>query len=125
MNLHESAEDYLEAILNIKESQGYVRSVDIASYMDVSKPSVTYATKKLKENGFIKTDINGMILLTDKGNKVANDVWLRHKTLSKLFMYLGVKEKQAFSDACKVEHDLSKETFDAIKTFVKNNIDKS
>ena len=123
MNLRESTEDYLEAILNIKNQQGYVRSVDIASYMAVSRPSVTYATKKLKDNDYIKTDSNGMILLTDKGAKVANDVWMRHKTLSKLFMYLGVKEKQALSDACKVEHDLSKETFDAIKTFVKNNID--
>ena len=118
MELHESTEDYLEAILNLKSAQGYVRSVDIATHMKVSKPSVSYATKKLKENGYITTDANGMIILTDKGDKVANDVWTRHQVLSSFFTMLGVKEKQARIDACKVEHDLSEETFKAIKKFV-------
>lgn len=121
MELRESTEDYLEAILNIKNKQGYVRSVDIAVYMNVTKPSVSYATKKLKENGYLTTDENGMILLTDKGFKVANDIWTRHKTLSSFFILLGVKEKQALIDACKVEHDLSEDTFKAIKKFVSNH----
>lgn len=121
MELRESTEDYLEAILNIKNKQGYVRSVDIAAYMNVTKPSVSYATKKLKENGYLTTDENGMILLTDKGFKVANDIWTRHKTLSSFFILLGVKEKQALIDACKVEHDLSEDTFKAIKKFVSNH----
>ncbi|MBR1454048.1 MAG: metal-dependent transcriptional regulator [Lachnospiraceae bacterium] len=124
MELHESTEDYLEAILNIKNDQGYVRSVDIATHMNVTKPSVTYATKKLKDGGYIDYDANGMIFLTDKGLKIASDVWEKHQTLSEFFIYLGVKEKQALIDACKVEHDLSPETFKAIKNFVKNNVDK-
>lgn len=118
MELRESTEDYLEAILNINNSQGYVRGVDIATHLNVTKPSVSYATKKLKENDYITYDSNGMIILTDKGYKVANNVWTRHKTLSSFFMLLGVKEKQALADACKVEHDLSEETFKAIKKFV-------
>lgn len=121
MELRESAEDYLEAILNIKNKQGYVRSVDIATHMKISKPSVSYATKRLRENGYITTDTNGMIILTDSGQKIANDVWTRHKTLSTFFISLGVKEKQALVDACKVEHDLSEETFKAIKKFVDKN----
>lgn len=120
MELHESAEDYLEAILNIKEQQGYVRSIDIATFMNVSKPSITYATKKLKEGGFINMDANGMITLTDKGNDVANRIWTRHKTIATFFEIIGVKKKQALTDACKVEHDLSEETFKAIQKFIKS-----
>ncbi len=114
----ESTEDYLEAILRIKEKQNYVRSVDVAKLLKVSKPSVTYATKRLKESGYIRTDDNGMILFTSAGEKLAEETWTKHKTLAKLFMHLGVKEKQALIDACKVEHDLSEETFKAIQKFV-------
>lgn len=118
MEPHESAEDYLEAILRIKEKQNYVRSVDVAKLLNVSKPSVTYATKRLKENGYIYTDNNGMILFTKAGEKLAEETWTRHKTIAKLFMALGVKEKQALVDACKVEHDLSEETFKAVLKYV-------
>ena len=121
MEPRESAEDYLEAILRVKEKQNYVRSVDVAKMLDVSKPSVTYATKKLKDSGYIKMDDNGMILFTKEGEKLATETWTRHKTLAKLFMFLGVKEKQALTDACKVEHDLSNETFKAIQTFINKN----
>lgn len=114
----ESTEDYLEAILRIKEKQNYVRSVDVAKLLKVSKPSVTYATKRLRESGYITMDDNGMILFTTAGEKLAIDTWTRHMTLAKLFMQLGVKEKQALEDACKVEHDLSEETFKAIQKFV-------
>lgn len=122
MEPHESAEDYLEAILRIKEKQNYVRSVDVANLLDVSKPSVTYATKKLKQYGYITMDENGMILFTTSGERIAIETWTRHKTLAKLFTFLGVKEKQAVIDACKVEHDLSEETFKAIHKFVNVNL---
>ncbi len=120
MELHESTEDYLEAILNIRNEQGYVRAVDIATYMGVTKPSVSYATKKLRENGYIVYDANGMILLTEEGYAIASEVWTRHQTLALFFMSLGVKERQAMIDACKVEHDLSEETFKAIKKIVES-----
>ena len=114
----ESTEDYLEAILRVKEKQNYVRSVDVAKLLKVSKPSVTYATKRLRESGYITMDDNGMIFFTPPGKKLAEDTWTRHKTLANLFMQLGVKKEQALEDACKVEHDLSEETFKAIQRFV-------
>ncbi len=119
MELHESAEDYLEAIHILKEKQGYVRSVDIASFLGVSKPSVSYATRKLKDSNYIEMDANGMILLTDEGKKIASHVFSKHKVLTTFFTSIGVKEKQAAKDACKIEHDLSDETFFAIKKFLK------
>ncbi len=114
MEIHESAEDYLEAILMIREKKGYVRSVDVANQMHVSKPSVSYATKKLRESGYITFNEDGMILLTESGLKIAEDIYKRHTVLTALFKLLGVPEDIAAEDACKVEHDLSPETFDAI-----------
>ena len=121
MDLQESKEDYLEAILVITENQHYVRSVDIAKFSHVSKPSVTYATKQLKDYGFIDMDQNGMITLTEIGKKTAQKVWDKHQILGKLFMFLGVNKEQAMIDACKVEHDLSDKTFRAIKNYLKAN----
>ena len=121
MDLQESKEDYLEAILVITENQHYVRSVDIAKFLHVSKPSVTYATKQLKDLGFIDMDPNGMIRLTETGKKTAQKVWDKHQILGKLFMFLGVNKEQAMIDACKVEHDLSDKTFKAIKNYMKTN----
>lgn len=115
MQIHESSEDYLEAILIIREKQGYVRSVDISQQLKVSKPSVSYATKRLKNAKLLSTDKNGMILFTKEGEKIAKNIYNRHKTLIEFFMSLGVKEEIAKKDACKVEHDISEETFDAIK----------
>ena len=114
MEIHESAEDYLEAILMIREKKGYVRSVDVANQMHVSKPSVSYATKKLRENGYITFNEDGMILLTESGLEIAESIYKRHTVLTSLFKLLGVPEDIAAEDACKVEHDLSPETFDAI-----------
>ena len=114
MEIHESAEDYLEAILMIREKKGYVRSIDVANQMHVSKPSVSYATKKLRESGYITFNEDGMILLTESGLKIAEDIYKRHTVLTSLFKLLGVPEDIAAEDACKVEHDLSPETFDAI-----------
>ncbi|MCR5293088.1 MAG: metal-dependent transcriptional regulator [Eubacterium sp.] len=120
MEIHESAEDYLEAILMIREKKGYVRSIDVANHMHVSKPSVSYATKKLRENGFITFNEDGMILLTDSGLEIAANIYKRHKVLTGIFKHLGVSEEIAAEDACKVEHDLSAETFDAICNFVES-----
>lgn len=115
MELHESAEDYLESILSIKEQKGAVRSIDVVNDLAVSKPSVSVAMKKLRENGYITVDAEGYISLTQSGKEVATSVYDRHKVLTRLFVALGVEEEIARQDACKVEHDLSKETFAALK----------
>ena len=107
-------EDYLEAMLMIKETKGYVRSIDVAAQLGVTKPSVTYTTKRLKERGYITMNEENLITITDKGMEIANDIYYRHKMLTQFFMRLGVNEETAMDDACKVEHDLSKETFEAL-----------
>ena len=114
MEIHQSAEDYLEAILMIKEKKGYVRSIDVANQLEVSKPSVSYATKRLRENGYITFNEDGMISLTESGMEIANKIYTRHKVLTNIFKNLGVDDKIASEDACKIEHDLSPETFEAI-----------
>jgi Mn-dependent DtxR family transcriptional regulator len=119
MEIHQSAEDYLEAILMIKERKGYVRSIDVANQLDVSKPSVSYATKRLRENGYITFNEDGMISLTDSGMEIAEKIYTRHKMLTSFFKALGVDEKIAAEDACKIEHDLSPETFEALCEYTK------
>ncbi len=115
MRILESSEDYLEAMLMMKERHGYIRSIDIATELGVTKPSVSYATKRLRENGYIVMDKEGLITLTDAGMKIASSVYERHKTLTRFFVYLGVDEETAREDACKVEHDLSDATYRAMK----------
>ena len=115
MKLYESAEDYLERILILSNQLGTVHAIDIARDMSFSKPSVSVAMHKLEDNGYIKIADDGAITLTEKGLKVAQDVYERHLVLTKALMAIGVSEEQAKIDACKVEHDISKETFDAIK----------
>ena len=114
MKIQKAAEDYLEAMLMIKEAKGYVRSIDVAAQLGVTKPSVTYTTKRLKERGYITMNEENLITITDKGMEIANDIYYRHKMLTQFFMRLGVSEETAMDDACKVEHDLSKETFEAL-----------
>ena len=115
MRILESSEDYLEAMLMMQERLGYIRSIDIANELNVTKPSVSYATKRLRQNGYITMDKEGLITLTESGMAIAARVYERHKTLSSFFMQLGVDEETALEDACKVEHDLSEETYEAIK----------
>ena len=115
MNIHKSAEDYLEAMLMLKEERGYVRSIDVADKMGVTKPSVSYATKRLRESGYIALDPAGMIVLLPPGLEIAERMYERHKLLSELLMGLGVSPDTARRDACEIEHDLSEETFDAIR----------
>ena len=119
MNIYESAEDYLERILMLLEQKGYVRSVDIAAGLNVSKPSVSVAMKKLRENGYINMGEDSLISLTDKGYAIARRIYDRHKSLTKYLVQLGVPEEIAREDACKIEHDLSEESYAAICTQIK------
>lgn len=121
MEIRQSAEDYLEAILMIKEKKGYVRSIDVANQLGVSKPSVSYATKRLRENGYISFNEDGMISLTSSGMEIANKIYTRHKVLTQIFTSLGVDEEIAAEDACKIEHDLSPQTFDALMEYAKKS----
>ena len=118
MVIHESAEDYLESILILKERRGVVHSIDIVNELGYSKPSVSIAMKKLRESGYISMAPDGSITLNDSGLEVASRVYGRHKTLTKLFTMLGVSPETAAEDACKVEHDLSDETFSRIQEFL-------
>ena len=115
MKIQKSAEDYLEMILRLRETKGYVRSVDIANRLSVSKPSVCVAMRNLRENGYIVVDEDNYIHLTDSGMSVASKIYERHKLLTELLISIGVDAKTAEMDACRVEHDLSPDTFDAIK----------
>ena len=118
MVLHESAEDYLESILILQEQCGSVRSIDIVNKLGYSKPSVSIAMKKLRESGYISMAADGTITLNDSGMEIASRIYGRHKTITRLFQHLGVSPEQAAIDACKVEHDLSQETFERICAFV-------
>ena len=115
MNIHKSAEDYLEAMLMLKQERGYIRSIDVAEKLGVTKPSVSYATKRLRESGYISFDPAGMILLLPPGLEIAERMYERHMLLSELLIGLGVEPEIAREDACKIEHDLSVESFDAIR----------
>ncbi len=111
----ESGEDYLEMILMLSMDNPNVRSIDIAQALDFSKPSVSVAMKKLKENGYIVIDNNGYITLTKSGKEIAEKIYERHVILTDWFISIGVNKETARKDACKIEHDLSDETFEAIK----------
>ncbi len=115
MNIHESAEDYLEAIYMQSLQRGVVRSIDVANALGYSKPSVSVAMKQLEENGYIHRDKDRFLYLTDKGREIALRIYERHETLAACLMQLGVSEENAYRDACKVEHDLSDESFDRIR----------
>ncbi len=115
MTIQKSAEDYLEAMLMLKEERGYIRSIDVAEKLGVTKPSVSYATKRLRESGYIAFDSAGMIVLQPSGLEIAERIYERHKLLTELLTGLGVSPETAREDACRIEHDLSVETFDAIR----------
>lgn len=115
MKRQESKEDYLEMILILKNKLGIVRSIDIVNEMGFTKPSVSVGMKHLREGGFITIDSEGHITLTAEGLQVANCVYERHTVLTKVLIHIGVSEETARKDACRIEHDLSSETFDRIK----------
>lgn len=119
MNKLESLEDYLERILMLSELQEHVRSIDIALSMGYSKPSVSIAMKKLKNKNLINIDDNGYITLTDEGLKIASKTYEKHKLVFNLLTSIGVSEKTAREDACKIEHSLSEETVNKLKEHYK------
>ena len=114
MAIKKAAEDYLEAMLMMREKHGYIRSVDVAMHLGVTKPSVSYATKRLRESGHITMDRDGLITLTETGKAVAESMYERHRVLTRMLMELGVDEHTAREDACKLEHDLSEQSFQAL-----------
>ena len=118
MQIHESAENYLETVLMLSERLTHVRSIDIVNELGFSKPSVSVAMKHLREDGYVNMDSDGYITLTDAGMAIASKIYERHVVISKILMNLGVSEKTAVEDACRIEHDISVETFDAIKKAV-------
>ena len=118
MKIKESAENYLESILIIKQKKGYVRSIDIANELGFTKASVSVAMKNLREDGYIDVDAGGEINLTRKGIKIAEQMYERHHVIAKALIALGVDEKIAYEDSCKIEHDISEISFDKIKEFL-------
>ena len=118
MAIHESGEDYLEAILMIKKRSGTVRSIDVARELSFSKPSVSVAMKNLKTSNYITVDENGFINLTEAGQEIADKIYERHTFLTNWLTSLGVDPEVAAEDACKMEHAISSESFSAIKKFV-------
>ena len=115
MKIQKSAEDYLETMLMLQQELGYIRSIDVADRMGVTKPSVSYAVKRLRENGFVTMDPDGPLHLTDSGLEIAQRISERHHLLIQVLTALGVSPETAREDACKIEHDLSDETFAALQ----------
>lgn len=121
MHLQESGEMYLETVYVLSKN-GVVRSLDVAEYMGFSKPSVSRAVGLLKQGGYLLMDKDGYLTLTESGLDVAKKIYERHTLLSKFLVRLGVDEKTATEDACKMEHDISDESFSAIKEHVRRNM---
>ena len=119
MRLHESGEMYLETILILSQKQNMVRSIDVAEDMGFSKPAVSRAMAKLKADKYILIDSEGYIALTESGRQIAEKIYERHTILTRFLIRLGVDEETAAADACKIEHDMSDKTFDAIKNPVR------
>lgn len=121
MRIHESAENYLETIYMLKSKKGNVRSIDIVNELEFTKPSVSIAMKNLRENGYITMDADGLITLTEKGTVVAEKMYERHTVISDWLIKIGVSEETAGEDACRIEHVISAESFEAIKKYVSDN----
>lgn len=119
MKIQESAENYLETILILHKRSHLVRSIDIVNELNFSKPSVSIAMKNLRENGYVKVDEDGYITLTERGEKIAETIYERHTFISNWLMALGVTPETAIEDACRIEHVISSESFEAIKNHIK------
>ncbi len=120
LKIRQSAEDYLETIYILKQKNGSVRSIDVVNEMGFSKPTVSVAMKKFRENGYITVDDGGQLELTATGLAIAKKTFAKHTIITELLTYLGVNEDTAKEDACKMEHGLSDESLSAIKDFLKN-----
>ena len=123
--MHESGEMYLETILVLGQRKNLVRAVDVATEMQLSKPSVSRALVKLKNDACIIVDENGHIAFTEKGRAIAEKIYERHQVLTDILMAIGVDREIAAKDACKMEHDISDETFDAMKRHLKKKQESS
>lgn len=119
MHLQESGEMYLETIYVLSQTSNSVRSIDVAEHMGYSKPSVSRAMGLLKQGGYVVVDKDGFLVLTEEGRNMAEKIFARHTVVSKLLITMGVSEKTAAEDACKIEHVISDETFNAIKNYLK------
>jgi len=118
---HESAEDYLETILILRERNGNVRSIDIVNEMNYSKPSISIAMKKLKAEGLVEMDLNGYITLTGPGEEIAQRIYSRHRLLEKFLTAIGVDPETAAEEACRIEHDINDDTYNKINAFYEKN----
>ncbi|MEA5143461.1 MAG: metal-dependent transcriptional regulator [Oscillibacter sp.] len=117
MKMTESSEDYLETILMEQCRHGKVRSIDVVNAMGFSRPTVSIAMKKLMENGYVTMGDGGSLELTDLGRTVAESVYERHRVIARLLMAIGVDEETAYTDACRMEHDMSEKTFSCVKEY--------
>lgn len=122
MKVQESMENYLETIYMLEKQTGYVRSIDIATALGFSKPSISNAMKKLKADGYVEMEDRGAIRLTEKGTAVAQSTYERHCVISEILMRLGVSRETALEDACRMEHVISEETFAGMKAFLQNEL---
>ena len=119
---HESAEDYLETILILRERKGNVRSIDIVNEMNYSKPSISIAMKKLKSEGLVEMDLNGYITLTPLGEEIAKRTYKRHQLLEKVLVAIGIDEETAAEEACRIEHVIDDNTYDKINEFYEKHM---
>lgn len=124
MQLHESAENYLEAILVLEQTQNQVRSIDVVNHLGFSKPSVSVAMKRLREDGYVQMDGQGFLALTAQGRAIAEIIYERHRVIAEILIGLGVDEQTAYADACKIEHDISQESFQKMKAHYLAHRDK-
>ncbi|MBE6856328.1 MAG: metal-dependent transcriptional regulator [Ruminococcus sp.] len=122
MAITEAVENYLETILILSKVQPDIHAIDICSYLGYSRPTVSVILKKMKDQGLVNVDKDNHITLTDKGKAIAENVYDRHKVISEILMKLGVSKEVALEDACKLEHDLSDESFEALKNFYYHNV---
>jgi Mn-dependent DtxR family transcriptional regulator len=122
---HESAEDYLENILILRERNGNVRSIDIVNEMNYSKPSISIAMKKLRSEGLVEMDLNGYITLTESGEEIAQRIYSRHKLLEKVLVAIGVDSETASEEACRIEHDINDDTYNKINAFYEKHLRSS
>jgi len=118
MVIHEAAENYIETIYMLRRRNGSCRSVDVAAELGYSKPTISVMMKNLRENGYIRIDEGGELVLTESGMEIALRMYERHEIIARCLMLLGVTEETAYRDSCKIEHDLSDETFEAIKKYL-------
>ena len=124
MKIQESGEMYLETILILSQKSPYVRSIDVGEYMGFSKPSVSHAMGLLRTGGYVNMDANGYLTLTEAGAELAGKIYERHQILTKILVMLGVNAETAAEDACKMEHDISAESFEAIKKCIRETLSK-